>query len=582
MQVLWRLFTYVRYQWPRFILGMTLSVIATILAIYAPQITGQMIDDIAQQFKSQGTIDGSMIVQKLAWYAGIILISTLLSYLSYNILAQASNYVTKIIRDHAHQHMQQLPVSYFDNKPAGKIAARIVNDTESLKQNFYMNFMTNIFMNLVTIIGVYIAIYRIHAGIGLALVALIPIFIAWQYVYMRLIQPKNLAWRELVSELNSHIAELVQGISIIQVFQRQKSITEQFQETNHQLHRQLDQIVNVDTALSWNFSELLKRLVTLSVIAFVASNLLSHQLTMSIGTLYLLMDYISRLFDPISIIVRLMTFVQQAIASGTRVFELIDSPVELDSAQEIVIDQGQIAFEDVNFNYVEDHPVLQAITFEAQPGQTIGLVGHTGSGKSSIINLLFRFYDPQSGTILIDGQDISQYRRESIRNQMGIVLQDPHLFTGTIASNVSMTDDSITDQAIEEALRKVGAGPLLAKFDQGIHHPVVEKGQSLSSGERQLISFARALVRNPKILILDEATSHIDTETEGIIQHAMEVVKEGRTSFIIAHRLSTIQNADIILVLDQGRIVERGSHDHLLAKEGIYAQMYRMQLNQSA
>lgn len=582
MQILWRLFTYVRYQWARFILGMTLSVIATILAIYAPQITGQMIDDIAQQFKSQGTIDGSMIVQKLAWYAGIILISTLLSYLSYNILAQASNYVTKIIRDHAHQHMQQLPVSYFDNKPAGKIAARIVNDTESLKQNFYMNFMTNIFMNLVTIIGVYIAIYRIHAGIGLALVALIPIFIAWQYVYMRLIQPKNLAWRELVSELNSHIAELVQGISIIQVFQRQKSITEQFQQTNHQLHRQLDQIVNVDTALSWNFSELLKRLVTLSVIAFVASNLLSHKLTMSIGTLYLLMDYISRLFDPISIIVRLMTFVQQAIASGTRVFELIDSPVELDSAQEIVIDQGQIAFEDVHFNYVEDHPVLQAITFEAQPGQTIGLVGHTGSGKSSIINLLFRFYDPQSGTILIDGQDISQYRRESIRNQMGIVLQDPHLFTGTIASNVSMTDDSITDQAIEEALIKVGAGPLLEKFDQGIHHPVVEKGQSLSSGERQLISFARALVRNPKILILDEATSHIDTETEGIIQHAMEVVKEGRTSFIIAHRLSTIQNADIILVLDQGRIVERGSHDHLLAKDGIYAQMYRMQLNQSA
>lgn len=580
MKILWRLFTYIKYQWLSFSSGVILSMLSAALTIYAPQITGHMIDDIAHQYQNKQEIDYVSIIEKLSFYAGIILLSIAVSYVSYNILARASNRVTKEIRDQAHQHMQHLPISYFDNKPAGKVAARIVNDTESLKQNFYMNFMTNIIIHLVTVVGVYIAIYKIHAGIGLGLMGLIPLFIVWQYMYMRLIQPKNLAWRESVSQMNSHIAELIHGISMTQIFQRQDTVLEEFQASNETLTGQLNDIVDIETKLSWEFSEFLKRIVTLLVILFVATHLLNNQLSMSIGTLYLLMDYISRLFDPISIIVRLMSFVQQAIASGSRVFELLDTPVEEDPQAKIVMEKGQVVFDQVNFAYVEGYPILKNITFTAQPGQTIALVGHTGSGKSSIINLLFRFYDPQSGTIQIDGQDIQNYQRESIRNDMGIVLQEPHLFTGTIASNVSMTDDRISDQQVLYALERVGAGPMLAKFDLGIHEPILEKGQSLSSGERQLVSFARALACNPKVLILDEATSHIDTETEAIIQHAMNVVKEGRTTFIIAHRLSTIQHADMILALNEGEIVERGNHAELLSLDGIYAQMYRMQLNQ--
>ncbi len=238
---------------------------------------------------------------------------------------------------------------------------------------------------------------------------------------------------------------------------------------------------------------------------------------------------------------------------------------------------GEVTFKKINFAYEEGENVLSDISLHVKRGQALALVGHTGSGKSSIINLLYRFYAPQSGHITIDGQDISKYSRESLWSQMGIVLQDPYLFSGTIASNVTMGNTSYGEADILEALEKVGAGPMISRLEKGIYQPVSEKGASYSSGERQLISFARTLITNPKILILDEATSHIDTETEGVIQKAMEVLKEGRTTFIIAHRLSTIASADQIIVLDKGRIVEEGNHKELIEKNGIYAEMSKLQ-----
>ncbi|MFO8069476.1 MAG: ATP-binding cassette domain-containing protein, partial [Alkalibacterium sp.] len=268
---------------------------------------------------------------------------------------------------------------------------------------------------------------------------------------------------------------------------------------------------------------------------------------------------------------------QQAIAAGDRVFELMDMDAEDNPAETLEVKRGRVAFNNVHFSYTEDKEVLTAIDFVAEPGQTVALVGHTGSGKSSIMNLLFRFYDPQSGTIMVDGQNTKEFSRQSVRQEMGIVLQDPFLFTGTIYSNITMDNPAITKETATQALIDVGGEDLLDKFEKGIDEAVVEKGSTLSSGQRQLISFARALAFNPKILILDEATSSIDTETEEIIQHAMNVLKEGRTTFIIAHRLSTIQHADQILVLDQGTIIERGTHNELLRKRGAYSEMYEMQ-----
>ena len=339
--------------------------------------------------------------------------------------------------------------------------------------------------------------------------------------------------------------------------------------------------IRVDSTVSWSLGELLNRSFVALILAVVGYQFLGQTLAITVGQLFIYINYLDRLFMNLNNFVRQFSQIQQSVATGQRVLELLDAEQEVEVDRDLVVTQGQVEFKDVHFAYVPGQPVLKDLNLLAQPGQTIALVGHTGSGKSSMINLLFRFYDPQEGQILIDGQVIGDYSRESVRKEMGIVLQDPYLFTGTIASNVTMGNEAIDDAAVWLALERVGAKDMVSRLPQGIQAPVFEKGATYSSGERQLISFARTLAADPKILILDEATSHIDTETEEIIQHAMKVVSQGRTTFIIAHRLSTIQDADLILVLHEGQIVERGNHQALLAQDGRYAEMYRMQLQQA-
>jgi ATP-binding cassette subfamily B protein len=297
----------------------------------------------------------------------------------------------------------------------------------------------------------------------------------------------------------------------------------------------------------------------------------------SLGVLYAFVDFLNRMFHPIVNIVNQLPNLEQALVSAERVFVLLDEEGEDISDEKMQRYKGNVTFDNVWFSYKDGEPVLKGISFEAKQGQTVALVGHTGSGKSSILNLLFRFYDVDSGKIKIDGFDIRGLSRQKLRNHMGIVLQDPFLFTGTIASNVSLDDPSISRERIEKALRDVGAERSLANLSRGFDEPVIEKGSTLSAGQRQLISFARALAFDPAILILDEATSNIDTETEAVIQDALDVVKKGRTTFVIAHRLSTIKSADLILVLDRGEIMEQGTHDELMAAGGKYYQMYELQ-----
>src|SRR5699024_5877192 len=368
--------------------------------------------------------------------------------------------------DEAHEHMQKLPVSYFDDIPAGKISARIVNDTEVLRENFFANFTTQILINTMTILGVYIGMFAVSPTIASWLLLLIPIIVVWQMAFSKKIQPINTLWRESVSELNSKIAEIVQGVSIVQVFNQQEHMAEEFEQVNQTWLNTRKESLKYEAFFAWNLSGLFKSIVTLLVMLYIGTQFTSGILSISIGTLYIVINYVERLFDPITMIVRLITILQQALSAGMRVFELMDTPVEKDSDKSLIVTQGNVEFNDVTFAYKEGNNVLHQLNFNVNAGETIGLVGHTGSGKSSIINLLFRFYDPQAGQVIIDGQNIEEYNRESIREKMGIVLQEPYLFSGTIATNISMNNPEITDDMVLEALIKVGAQPLINKLEK--------------------------------------------------------------------------------------------------------------------
>lgn len=572
-----RLLSYMKYSKLNFMLGFTFLIIAVIADLSAPLIAQRVIDDVITPAAENGELFTEALIRLLLIFSVLMLITAVLRYFSYLILTKAANGIVKKLRDQSYKHLQTLPISYFDNLPAGKVVSRITNDSEVLRQQFYVATISNVMLNLAYVVGTYTAISRLHRGLGIALLILLPLMYLWHKFYSKYAGALSRKERELNSEINAKINESIQGMSIIQAFQQEEKIKEEFDEVNNEWFDTERKYVILDSAVQFTLGGLLRHIALLLTMVYFSTQYLNGVLGISIGTLYVFGDYITRLFDPIQGIIQQMAFVQQAIAAGERIFQLIDTPGEIEREQELEVRVGEVAFKHVSFGYRDDKKILKNIHFTAKPGETVALVGHTGSGKSSIMNLLFRFYDPQEGQILIDGMNTIDYSRQSVRRGMGIVLQDPFLFTGTLYSNISFDDPTISEEEAEEALIKVGGKNMLENFEHGILEPVVEKGNTLSSGQRQLISFARALAFDPKILILDEATSSIDTETEELIQQAMDVLKEGRTTFIIAHRLSTIQRADQILVLSSGEIVEQGTHESLLNQEGQYAEMYHMQ-----
>ena len=572
-----RLLSYMKYSKLSFVFGFTFLIIAVIADLSAPLIAQQVIDNVITPAAENGEMFTDVLMRLLIIFSLLMLITAVLRYFSYLILTKAANAIVKVLRDQSYKHLQTLPVSYFDNLPAGKVVSRITNDSEVLRQQFYVATISNVMLNFAYVVGTYTAITRLHSGLGIALLILLPIMYLWHKFYSKHAGALSRKERELNSEINAKINESVQGMSIIQAFQQEEQIKDEFDQVNKEWFETERKYVILDSAVQFTLGALLRHIALLLTMVYFATQYLNGFLGISIGTLYVFGDYITRLFNPIQGIIQQMAFVQQAIAAGERIFQLIDTPGEIEKDQQLKVQSGEVVFDHVSFGYLEDRKVLKDIHFTAKPGETVALVGHTGSGKSSIMNLLFRFYDPQEGQILIDGMNTTEYSRQSVRSGMGIVLQDPFLFTGTLYSNITLNDARISKEKAEEALIEVGGETMLTNFEKGILEPVVEKGSTLSSGQRQLISFARALAFDPKILILDEATSSIDTETEELIQQAMEVLKEGRTTFIIAHRLSTIQHADQILVLENGEIVEQGNHNSLLKQEGQYAEMYRMQ-----
>ncbi|MED3654746.1 ABC transporter ATP-binding protein [Heyndrickxia sporothermodurans] len=516
------------------------------------------------------------IVRLILFYFGLLLSASLFQYGQHYYLQKAANRIIQKMRTDIFGHIQRLPIRYFDNLPAGKVVSRITNDTEAIRE-LYVTVLATFFTSTIYITGIYIALFILNVKLAAICLLLLPLLYLWIIIYRKYASKYNHVIRSKVSEINATINESIQGMNIIQAFRREEKMKEEFEVLNQTHFQYQNKMLSLDALTSHNLVGVLRNITFVAFIWYFGGGSIGVGSFVTLGVLYAFVDYINRLFQPVTGVVNQLAKLEQALVAGERVFELLDEKGTAVNDQRIPRYQGNVTFDHVHFGYKENNDVLKDITFDAKCGETVALVGHTGSGKSSIMNLLFRFYDCTRGEIRIDGVNIKDMSTQSLREHMAIVLQDPYLFTGTIASNVSLDDPHISREVVEKALKDVGANKVLKNLENGIDEPVVEKGSTLSSGQRQLISFARALAFNPAILILDEATSNIDTETEAIIQKAMDVLKKGRTTFIIAHRLSTIRNADQVLVLDKGEIVEKGNHEELMELKGKYYQMYQLQ-----
>lgn len=471
--------------------------------------------------------------------------------------------------------VQRLGLAFYDQTPGGSLVSRITNDTEAIKE-LYIGVLSAFVQNITILIGIFIGMFILNVRLALFCLILIPIILALMYTYRKLSSAAFRISREKLSQLNAKLNESLQGMNIIQALRQEKRMRKEFGKTNFEHNQARMTTVKLNGLLLR--PHVLYLLTLVFVLGFFGVKSLGG--VIQIGVLYAFINYLNRFFEPVEIIMDRLTEVQQAMVSAERVFGLLDEDRMAPDKTGIgkpSIEKGEISFQNVSFSYDGQTDVLKNISFTARPGETVALVGHTGSGKSSIINLLMRFYTVKAGKITIDGVSLDDYNNAELRNKMGLVLQDPFLFAGDVKQNIRLSDKALTNENIQEAAQFVQAHPFIEKLPKQYDEGVGERGSSLSSGQRQLISFARTMVRQPKVLVLDEATASVDTETEEAIQIALQKMRRGRTTIAIAHRLSTIQDADLILVLHKGEIVERGNHQDLLAQNGLYQKMYQLQ-----
>jgi ATP-binding cassette subfamily B multidrug efflux pump len=534
-----------------------------------------IIKTIIDKHLSVGGNDLMPVLGLLALYMGLLLVASISNFSQSYILQTTALRIIKNMRMDLMSHIQRIPLRYFDNTPIGQIVSRIANDTEAVR-DLFMSFMATFVVSFVQLIGIFTALFILDVRLAMFCLLLPPLFAIIMVIHLKYSKKYITIMRARLSDMNAMINESIVVMPIIQAFRREKVTLEEFEELNED--RYINQIkqFRVFSLSSRNIVGTIGSLVTAMVIWYFGKA--SLETVILYGVFYAFIDYLGRIFMPIIGIFDQLTNAQRAFVSAEKVFAILDMEgMAVEEVAQVKRPDGVVKFDNITFAYKEGENVLKQISFEARRGETVALVGHTGSGKSSIMNLLLGFYEPNQGTITIDGRNIATYSKQELRKHMGIVLQDPYLFAGDIKFNVSLYNKDITIDRVKSVLKDVGAASFIEQLPGGYDEQVVERGSTLSSGQRQLISFARALAFDPSILILDEATASIDSETEGLIQQALKVVSEGRTTLIIAHRLSTIRDADQILVLHRGEIVERGNHDTLMAHRGRYYKMYQLQ-----
>lgn len=571
--VFWRLLSYVRPYLFLTIAALSFLLLTTVIRSIIPLLASYFIDHYVHQ-----VTDGVLLV--LGGYFGLYILQMLFQYIGNFWFAKVSYSVVRDIRQDAFSKMESLGMAYFDQTPSGSIVSRLTNDTESISEMFsgiLSSFISAMFVIVVTLYTMFTLEWKLTSLIVLFL----PIIFILVNMYRKKSAPVVEKTRSLLSQINSKLAESIEGIRIIQAFRQEERLSDEFEAINQEHLAFATRSMALDSLFLRPALSLIKILAYAFLMTYFGLDW--SDAPVSAGLIYAFIQYTNRLFDPLLEVTQHFSTLQTSMVSAGRVFTLMDQTIEepRQESTDVRIIKGDVVFEDVSFSYDGKRKILDHVSFEVKKGQTIAFVGATGSGKSSIINVFMRFYEFQSGRILIDGQDIRQFAPHELRSNIGLVLQEPFLYHGTIASNIQMYQDISQDDIIEAA-RFVDAAPFIEKLPNGYQQLVTERGSSFSTGQRQLLAFARTMASQPKILILDEATANIDSETEQTVQHSLEKMRKGRTTIAVAHRLSTIQDADCIYVLDKGKIIESGSHEELLALKGTYHRMYELQAGQLA
>lgn len=544
----------------------------TAFDLYRPMLVGDAIDT----FGANGDYD--VIIATAIKYAVVLALSFAFNIAQTWILQKTGQNIILQMRKDLYRHIQSLGSRYFDITPVGKPVTRVTNDVEALNE-MYSGILVQLFRNIVKIVGLAGVMLVLDVRLAAISFVLMPLVIGLTVLCQKIARNIYRLYRTRLTDINTFLSEHLSGMKIIQIFGRQERKFEEFHDKNTKLYKAFYREMLM-YAVFRPLIYILSILSLMIVLWFGSRNVFDE--IISVGTLYIFSNYIRSFFDPIQELAEQFSTLQSSIASAEKIFTVMDEDEfipEVENPKQPDKITGKIEFDHVWFAYDGENYVLKDVSFVINPGEKVAFVGATGAGKSSILNLIGRYYDIQKGHIYIDGIDIRQLSKKQLRSAIGQMQQDVFIFEGDVAYNIRLNDDAITDAQVKAAAEYVNASHFIEKLPQGYHEPVTERGATFSAGERQLLSFARTLAHNPSILVMDEATANIDTETEILIQEALEKLMDGRTTIMVAHRLSTIQHADCIMVMHKGRICERGTHRELLEQDGIYRKLYELQIS---
>lgn len=572
MVTLKRILKFIKPHIKQFTIAILLVIFLAVINAIQPRVIQTFIDN----YLAVGRATQSTAVMFGAIYLGLTILKATVTFFELYLFNMASEKTIQNVRNQLFAKVHSLGMRFFDNTSTGWIVTRVTNDTEALKD--FWNVLLNITQSLLSILTTFGAMLLLDWQVSLWILAFVPILVIVTRFYQVYSSKTYSEMKSKNSMLNTQLAESINGMSIIQQFRQEDRMIKEFEETNDSYFQSRFSMTKINAIL---LSPVINLLYTVAVVAILG--LFGYdalQGPVEVGVIYAFTSYVNLFFQPLTRLMDNLSLFQDGVISSSRILKVMDDDTynpEQEEVQGLSIEEAKIEFKNITFSYDDENDVLKNISFTVNPGETVALVGHTGSGKSSIINLLMRFYEFQEGEILIDGQSIRKYPIRELRDEIGLVLQDSFMFYGTIKDNIRLLDDTITDEEIIQAAQFVQADRFIEKLPGKYDHKVVERGASFSSGEKQLLSFASTIVKDPKILILDEATANIDTETEVLIQEGLSRMRAGRTTVAIAHRLSTIRDADQILVLEAGEIVERGTHEELIELGGRYSEMYELQ-----